>query len=210
MAKKYLIGNAQTIGSCEEQSNYFAIVDNDSDELLAVLADGTIDHPNGRKAAILAVRYCIEEFKQNKLNSQEHQKMLGTALQASRYIQERIYIGKSPRVSLTMVILKAQTLQYFNVGNNRLYLYDGHRERIIDHNTTKPYTSGKYDLKPKTVLGIMSAGAGSVTHPAERIKIVGTKGKSTYDKAQAIIKIVESRGRHNRKNATVLLIEHTS
>ena len=206
MTEQYQIGNAQTIGSREVQSNYFSIVDNDAGELFAVLADGTIDHPNGRKAAIIAVKYCVETFLQNEIYQQEDHAMLKIALGTNKRVQEEIYIGKSPRLSLTMILLQKQELQYFNVGGNKLYLYDGHRERIFSSNTNKPYTYVKYQLKPKNILGVLSAGAHTVTHPMERIKVIETKGK-IFDKAQAIIEVVKGKGLKNQHNATVLLIE---
>lgn len=206
MNEQYQIGNAQTIGSREVQSNYFSIVSNDAGELFAVLADGTIDHPNGRKAAIIAVEYCVEAFLQNSMYQQEGHTMLDIALRANKQIQEKIYIGKTPRLSLTMALLKKQELQYFNVGANKLYLYEGHRERIFTSNTNKPYTYARYELSPGNVLGALSPGAHTVTHPMERIKIIESKEK-IYDKAQAVIELIKRKNLNNQLNATVLLIE---
>lgn len=60
MKDKYKIGNAQSIGSYYIQSNYFSTKNGNC--ALAVLADGSIDHINGRRCAVLAVEACIRGF----------------------------------------------------------------------------------------------------------------------------------------------------
>ena len=61
MQETYKIGNAQWIGSRHMQSSYFASKCSET-AVMAVLADGTIDHINGRRCAVLAVEACIREF----------------------------------------------------------------------------------------------------------------------------------------------------
>ena len=208
MTNRYLIGNAQTIGNREIQSNYFATAYNGVSDLLAVLADGTIDHPNGRNAAVIAVECCVEAFTQEFSvarynNSDEF--LLETALKANKRIKEAIYLGTNPRLSLTMILLKGKELQYFNVGANKIFLYNGRNELILGNYANDSYSAGKYDLAAKNVIGILSTGAYIDAQPMERIRIIESKRK-IHDKAQDIIDSVTKKGLSIQLNATALLI----
>ena len=209
MTNRYLIGNAQTIGCREIQNNYFSTVYNDAGDLLAVLADGAIDHRNGRMAAIVAVGSCVGTFTQKFSDLQPDQTgefLMDMALKAKRQVQDVVYIGKIPRISLTMALFKDQTVYYFGVGTNKIFLYNGHNERILGENAANPYSCGKCEIEYKNVIGILSAGAHSNAHPMERLKIMESKAEIN-DKAQAIIESVSKKNLIIQQNATALLIE---
>ena len=210
MNNRYLIGNAQLIGSREIQSNYFATAFNENGDLLAVLADGTIDHPNGRAAAIMAVENCTNIFRQRYAIVQHeqgnHQFLFETAMKANRRIQETFYFGRSPRVSLSLVLFSGDKLQYFNVGVNQIYIYNGHNERTLGNIASSSYSSGVCGLPPANIVGLFSAGAHANAQPMERIKVIESK-KEVFDKAQAIIESVRKKGLEIQLNATVILVE---
>jgi len=205
MISRYQIGNAQTIGCRSVQSNYFSTTYTDNGDLFAVLADGTIDHANGRKAAVTAVEYCVDSFLRNP-RAYTSQFMLETAINANRRIQDAIFTGKNPRLSLTMILFTDESLQYFNVGVNKICLYNGHNEQILGSNANNSHSSGICGLSPKNIVYILSAGAHTDAHPMERIKIIESK-KKLFDKTQAIIESVKVKGLNNQMNATALLIE---
>ncbi|MCL1976058.1 MAG: hypothetical protein FWG61_07870 [Firmicutes bacterium] len=209
MDKRYRIGNAQSIGCREVQNNYFSSSYNEVGDLLTVLADGNIDHPNGRNAAVLAVEYCADIFTQKysiPLNEYAGQFLLDTALAANKRVQEAIYIGRSPRLSLTMVLLRGKELNYFNVGANRVFVYNGHNERILGNDAYNLYSSGRCILSTKNVIALLSNGAYMYMHPLERIKIITSRQKIN-DKAQAMIDSINEKGLDKQMNATALLIE---
>lgn len=206
MINRYQIGNAQTIGSRDVQSNYFSTVYNDEGNLFAVLADGTIDHPNGRKAAIMAVEYCVDSFLWNWSNVQSEYFLLEMALRVDKHVKDAIYIDRSPRLSLTMVLFAGHQAHYFNVGVNKIYVYNRHNERLLSDNAVCAYSNGIYELSSKNIVGIFSSGAYADSHPMERINIVGSK-KKAYDKAQDIVESINGKGLNHQMNATALLIE---
>jgi len=209
MNDRYLIGNAQTIGYREIQSNVFSTAYNDAGDLLAVLADGAIDHPNGRISAIIAVRCCVNMFIQ-KFSSvdsaQANQFLLETALAANKSIQDSVYIGKSPRLSLTMALFRGKELHYFNVGVNKIFLNNRHNERTLGAGANSTSSYGRCNLSPKDIVGILSTGAHDRTHPMERIKIIESN-LNINDKAQAIIVSVNKKGLTKQLSATALLVE---
>ena len=209
MINRYLIGNAQTIGYREVQNNYFSTIYNDAGDLLAVLADGSIDHRNGRMAAIVAVGSCVSTFTQKFSNLEPEQTgdfLLQTALKAKRQVQDTVYIGKIPRVSLTMALFRGQDMYYFGVGTNKIFLYNGHNERILSEESASPYYGGKLAVDNKNIIGVLSAGAYENAHPMERIKVIESKAE-IHDKAQTIIESVSKKNLMVQLNATVLLIE---
>jgi len=209
MTDRYLIGNAQTIGYREIQSNVFSTAYNDAGDLLAVLADGAIDHPNGRIAALIAVRCCVNTFVQqfSRIESEQiSQFLLDTALKANRNIQDSVYIGKSPRLSLTMALFRDKELHYFNVGVNKIFLNNGHNERMLGAGVKGSSSYGKCTLAIKNIVGVLSAGAHDHAHPMERIKIIESN-TGVFDKAQAIIASVNKKGLTKQLSATALLVE---
>ncbi|MCL2151756.1 MAG: protein phosphatase 2C domain-containing protein [Oscillospiraceae bacterium] len=209
MIDRYLIGNAQTIGRREIQNNIFSTVYNDDGDLLAVLADGAVDHPNGRIAAIVAVGCCVNTFIQKFARAeptQTNQFLYDTAMKANRNVQDAVFIGKSPRLSLTMTLFRANEMYYFSVGVNKIFLYNGHNEFVLGSDANKSRFEGKCDLSPKDIVGILSTGAYENAHPMERIKIIGSKTQ-VFDKAQAIIEAVNKRGLEKQLSATALLVE---
>jgi serine/threonine protein phosphatase PrpC len=203
---RYQIGNSQTIGRREVQSNYFATRHNNADELFAVLADGTIDHPNGRRAAIIAVEYCVNAFTRNVFNRHTGLTMLEIALRVNKLIQNAVFVGKSPRLSLAMALFTSDEVQYFNVGVNRIFLYDGFNERALGGDNANPYQSGTCALPKGNTIGVMSAGAHAITHPMERIRVIESQ-KDVFDKAQAMVEFAKKKRLNDQANATALLVE---
>jgi len=132
---------------------------------------------------------------------------LETIVNINKRLQELFYINPVPRLSLTVALFIECELRFFTVGGNRLFLYNGHNERLIDYDNESPYFFGKCELNYKNVIGIYSAGAHTVTHPMERIKIVGYSGDTISDKAQGIVDVIAAKGLQSQLNATTLLIE---
>jgi len=209
MTDRYLIGNAQTIGSREIQNNVFSTAYNDAGDLLAILADGAVDHPNGRIAALIAVGCCVNTFiqKSSRVESKETGRfLLDTAMKANRNVQDAVFIGKGPRLSLTMALFRGKELHCFNVGLNKTFLYNGHNEKALGADAKNSFFNGKCDLAPKDVVGILSAGAYASAHPMERIKIIESD-RDIFDKAQAIIETVSNKRLAVQLSATALLVE---
>jgi hypothetical protein len=205
-SRLHKIGNAQTIGRRDIESNYFSTVYNDAGDLFAVLADGAIDHPNGRWAAVIAVQYCADAFLRKFSHDNLGQIMHETAVGAAKRIDDVVFLGMRPYVSLAMIVLINKSLWYFNVGANNIYLYNGRNERLLSDASNSPYTYGRCELAPKNAVCLLSEGAHSVTHSMERLNIFAS-GMEAFYKSQAIIEKVNSKGLTNQSNATAILIE---
>ena len=212
MNKRYKTGNAQYIGTCGIQANYFSIIPNEAGDLLAVLADGTVDHMNGRRAAIMAVEICVHDFLQNKSGEYTSQFLFDTALKVNREVEDVFYIDKKPHLSLSIALFTNKKLHYFDMGNNRICIYNGHTELVLGSNTDNLFNLGEIELPSKTSVGIFSAGIYFVTNHMERKNIVGRiklmdfKDKA-FGKAQGIVNLVKLKGLTEQMNATALLVE---
>ena len=99
MQETYRIGNAQSIGSRRIQSNYFAAKIRKENECLAVLTDGTIDHPNGRRCAVLAVEACMQEFMYLPQEVTVAAFFDHVTARILRDMRELLYFGKTPYLS---------------------------------------------------------------------------------------------------------------
>jgi hypothetical protein len=105
-----------------------------------------------------------------------------------------------------MALFRDQDMYYFGVGSNKIFLYNGHNERILSEDSTKPYSDGKITLEQKNIIGILSLGAYENAHPKERLRVIEAKTE-IFDKGQAIIESVSKKNLIIQQNATVLLIE---
>lgn len=198
MYERYGIGNAQTIGRREVQSNYFSVFP--ADTVFAVLADGGIDHVNGRRAAIVAVEESIAWFHEN----QEHVKTAdfydSLVLHMIEMINDRIYLGRKPNLSLTIAYREEEGLFYFNIGENRIFLSDGSGYILLKERR------GYHEIKGSHMVGLISNG---IYEALNEVELLGYLAKNTdpYDKAQQIIEGVNRKNIIMAKNSTIILVE---
>ena len=211
--KRYMIGNAQWIGLREVQSNYFSTSVTNTGDLIAAVADGSVDHPNGRKSAVIAVEHCVDklmraEFPRDGGLPETSRFLLEIAMEANKRVRDFVYLGVTPRLSLTLVYFTGKAAHFFDVGTNKFFLYNGRNEQLLNQPAATPYRAGRHDIKRGDVFGIFTPGAYATTQPAERMRIVGKASKgNVFDKAQAIIEAVKASNFLNQLNATVLLME---
>lgn len=193
----YKTGNAQTTGGCYFQSNYFSV--RNSRTVFAVLADGSIDHINGRKSAILAAEACIKKFysmpEEGVLEFFDY--IAGFMLKETRRL---IYLGKMPALSLSMLFIKDGELFYYTVGNNKIFLYNGRDYKILQER------SGRAGFGRKMVTGMFSCGAWEALKEKEIVPYLEKK-QHPFDKAQQLLKCIMDKNRKEAGNATVILIE---
>jgi len=201
----YRTSNAQIIGKREFQCNYISSVYNKHGNFLSVLSDGTIDHPNGCIAAKIAAEYCIGAFINNNCTDKS-QFLYKTAIGASKHIRSEIYLDKIPRVSLTLALFEGKTVYYFNVGANRIYIYDGVNELPLTNDSRSAFDIGEFNLFSKDTVAIFSKGLHVNLIARERIGIFNNEIKIN-DKAMAIVETVNKKNIVNQNNATALLVE---
>jgi len=202
----YRISNAQMMGKQEFQRNYIASAYHKNGNFLAVLSDGTIDHPNGCIAAEISAEYCIKVFE-NNTSAVKGQFLYNTAIGASHYIRSEIYLDKTPRVSLTLLLFEGKTLHYFNVGANRIYIYDGINELPLINDSRAAFNLGEFNLFHKDIVAVFSTGLHKNLIARERINIFNHNETSISNKAMAIVETVNRKDIVNQNNATAFLVE---
>lgn len=198
LQSRYKIGNAQTIGSFEVQSNYFSTLCLDS--VFAVLADGTKDCKNGRKAAIIGVETSIMEFVNRPKDQDISTFFENLCLQIIKNINDHIYFGNKPNLSLCMTYLYEEKLYYYSVGDNNLFLYNG-----MDYIPLKDRT-GHCNITSTDTVGLISKGIYQSLSEIELIKVL-SKDIHPYDKSQLIIESINKKNIKMAGNSTIILIE---
>jgi len=197
---KYQIGNAQTIGSFEFQSNYFSTLEL-FDSVFGVLADGTIDHENGRRASIIATETSMLAFRHHADNMEDTPLFFDLLTsQIIKNIQDKVYLGKTPYLSFTGVYIQNRLLRYFTVGENCLFIFDG--QALLQINDR----AGELKLKKNDTVCLVSKGVYQALNEVSLIKILSSK-KNIYDKAQIMIEAINTKNLKNASNSTVLLIK---
>lgn len=192
------IGNAQLLGSRAIQSNYFSTIQGEA--VFAVLADGTIDHINGRRAAILSVETCMREFLKEAQYKSIETFFESLSMKILNNIRERIYRGKTPYISISMVYEKDDTIYYYSVGANRIFVL--HEEDYI----CLKEQSGIYCKKPLDTVGLISEGVYEALDEMELTDLV-KQSTGTFEKAQHIRMKINEKKKRQQKNATIILIE---
>lgn len=199
MRELYRVGNAQSIGFGQIQSNYFASYAG-GEECLLVLADGTIDHINGRRCAILAVEACMREYLEMPVQTQLPDFFHTVAAKILYDMHEILYLGKAPYLSLACQLIRNGTLFYYQAGGCQMFLYDGMQYRILTG------TSGSEKMEKGTMAGIVSDGICKALHEKDMISCL-SGNLHPYDKAQRMILKVKEKNRKTAGNATVVCAE---
>lgn len=199
MQEPYKIGNAQSIGSYQIQSSYFATCCLDR-ECLAVLADGTADHSNGRRCAILATEACMQGFHKlrKKIEPPVLFDLLTTRIQ--RDMREIIFLGKTPYLSLSIQWLKDRELYYYSVGSGQSFLFDGRNYQLLKG------SRGKMDFGKGMTAGMITCGVWEALNEKEMLSYLGRR-EHPYDKAQRMILGVGQKNRKMAGTAAILLVE---
>lgn len=154
-------GNAQTIGSREEQQDAFGFSDIDEEEfignwgVLAVLADGMGGLQGGREVSHIAVQTFLEQYEQSTEIKSIPQKLTAALETANErilnYAHER---GLTGQVGTTLVaaVVYREELYWLSVGDSRIYLNNG--ESLAQLTTEHKYAK---ELDEKVALGILSS-----------------------------------------------------
>ncbi|MCI9123572.1 MAG: protein phosphatase 2C domain-containing protein [Eubacterium sp.] len=199
MREAYKIGNAQSIGSYQIQSSYFASACSDKG-CLAVLADGTADHPNGRRCAVLAVEACMQEYQKIQGKIKAAVFFERAAAKILRDMREIIFLGKTPYLSLSIQWFKGRELFYYSVGSNQVFLYDGSNYRLLKTR------SGTVDFAGGMTAGMITRGVSEAFREKEMLAYLCGK-EHPYDKAQRMILGVKQKNRKMARTAAILFIE---
>lgn len=198
MQEAYKIGNAQSIGSYQIQSNYFASCCI-SDSCFAVLADGTADHANGRRCAILAVEACMHQFHSMPKETPFSEFTDFVTAKILKDIHEIIFLGKTPYLSVSFLLARGSSLHYYSAGSNQVFLYDGRDYQRLEG-------SGRAYFRKGMTAGIISRGVWEAINEREIVSLLA-KREHPYGKAQRMIISVKEKNKKAAGNATVLLIE---
>ncbi len=199
MQEAYKIGNAQSIGSYQIQSSYFASRYDDS-RCLAVLADGTADHINGRRCAVLAAEACMHQFKNIPERSEVSVFFESLAAKIVRDMHEIIYLGKTPYLSFSCQYFCDRELYYYSVGGNQVFLFDGSEYHLLKENC------GRIRFERGMTAGIISHGVWEALNEKEMISYL-IKREHPYDKAQKMIMGLKEKNRKIAGNAAVIVVE---
>ena len=97
-------------------------------------------------------------------------------------------------------------MHYFNVGANRIYVYDSRNELPLTNDLRATFHLGKFDLLTKDIVAVFSRGLHMNMITRDRINIFDD-GLDICDKAKAMVELVNKKDMVNQNNATTLLIE---
>lgn len=198
MQGAYKIGNAQSIGSYQIQSSYFASYCND--RCIAVLAEGAADHINGRRGAVLAVEACMRELQKMPEDVDFSAFSQSVAAKILQDMREIIYLGKTPYLSLSFQYAADSGLYYYSVGSNQIFLYDGKDYQLLKE------TCGRVDFGKGMTLGMISRVVSWALNEKELISYLEKK-EHPYEKAQRMIMGVKEKNVKMAGNAAILLVE---
>lgn len=179
------------------QGSYFTA--KGGSECLAVLADGTIDHRNGRRCAILAAEALMHGYLRMPQEAEPLAFFDSVARRILQDMRDIIFSGKTPYLSCSFLLIRDGELFYYTVGSNRMFLLQGMDYQLLEG-------SGRAGFQKGMVAGLISRGVWEALHEKELVSYLGRKGHP-YDKAQQIIMGVKEKNRKKAGNATVVLVE---
>lgn len=192
MNRRY--GNAQTIGSNVTQNTYF-MTKQIGDSFLSVLADGTIDSVTGAYAAILACETIAKGITSPEDVSRQLEEQFN---RTAALLNERLYKGRQPRVSVLAACFMGNCLFYRNVGDLSLISYHGKGL------TVEQGGFGQLDRKGVTTL-LCSQGVWQALTEIDIEKLLSGRGHP-YQKAQNMIEAINNRNLKNQRSALAVIV----
>lgn len=193
MNRRY--GNAQTIGTCLHQNTYF-MVRQERDCLLAVLSEGAIDSVTGAYGAILSCETVLKGFSfardvRGELERQFH----WTAV----VLNERLYKGRAPRISLLAACFRGPDVTYRRVGDLSLACFDGK-----DLTVPEP-ESGELKVSEGGIL-LCNQGVWQALNEIEIGKLMAGR-THPYKKAQKMIEAINQRNLKDQKSTVLVIVK---
>jgi len=209
---KYIIGNAQTIGAMENQSNYFAVFSEPN--LVAVMADGGIDHVNGRRAAVIGVEIMAGAFAERILNKDHFDEAVDKAvINIRQNVKDYIYRGRMPGLSLSVLCVSDGEAYFYSVGDISIFVYDDRNIR----NIRGVSVNNVYAIKSSENFMMASRGVCSALSRVEMLQFLqseniekkarGRLEERAYNKSIRIIEEINRKNIKDAENATVVLLE---
>lgn len=199
MQEAYRIGNAQSIGSYQIQSSYFASGCPDGG-CAGVLTDGTADHINGRRCAVLAAEAYMRAFASVPREAVFPAFFDAVATRVLRDMREIIYLGKTPHLSVSCQWIRDRELFYYSVGSNHCFLSDGSSYQLLND------AYGRIHFEKGMTAGMISRGVWEALNEKEMLSYLG-KREHPYDKAQRMLLGVKEKNKKMAGTAAILLIE---
>jgi len=192
MSRRY--GNAQTIGSNVNQNTYF-MTKQIGDSLLAVLADGTIDSVTGAYAAILTCETIAKGFVSAEDAGKQFELLFA---RTAALLNERLYRGRSPRVSALAACFTGDSMSYRSVGELSVVSYNGRELTVAGEG------HGKLDRKGVITL-LCSRGVRQALTEIDMEKLLSGRGHP-YRKAQNMIEAVNRRNLKDQRSALAVIV----
>lgn len=203
-SQNYKIGNAQLLGNCEQQNDYFA-AKQDKNNLLIIVADGLTDLPAGRFASVIAV----ETLKYNYQHIEKYQNALDYLKQSFGDIDYSIpknITGNQTGAAVICGIIQNKKLAWANVGSCSLYLCRKGKIIPIHDEVKKRMEYGTLECKKRDVLLFCTEGIKKGSSELEFKEILSMK-KHPYDKAVLLTERIKKRGYSYQKNGTAVIVE---
>lgn len=203
-SQNYKIGNAQLLGNCGQQNDYFATEQNQN-SVFVVVADGLTDLPVGRFASVIAV----EILKYNYHHMEKYKNLLDYFKQSFGDIDYNIHkniTGNKVGTAVICSIIRGKKLVWANVGSCGLYLCRKGKIIPIHDEVKKRMEYGILECKKRDVLLFCTEGIEKGSSELEFKEILSMK-KHPYDKAVLLTERIKKRGYSYQKNGTVVIIE---
>lgn len=203
-SQKYKIGNAQLLGNCEQQNDYF-VTEQNKNSLFVVLADGLTDLPAGKFASVIAV----ETMKYNYHHITKYNNTLDYFKQSFGDIDYSIpknITGNKTGTAVICGIITDKKLVWASVGRCSLYLCRKGKIIPIHDEVNKRIEYGTVECKKKDTLLFCTEGVEKGSSELEFKEILSSK-QHPYDKAILLTERIRKRGYYNQKNGTAVIIE---
>lgn len=197
------VGNAQVLGKCKMQNDYFA-VNNINNSLFSAVADGLTDKESGKFAAVTAVEILKYNYENNSYkDTKQFFKMSFGDI--NKRLKEDTYDNKTGTTILCIVI-KDNIMEWASVGNCALLLL--RKKEIFKINDIKKneYEFGKLKINKKDIILMCTDGAYESLDETEIISVMSNK-EHPYNKTIELSKIIQNKNYRHQDNATMIVIE---
>jgi serine/threonine protein phosphatase PrpC len=199
------IGNAQLLGHNDYQNDYFAVIEKEN-TLMAVVADGRGDKPDGKYTSVMAIEMFKKNFDDYLLNNDAKAFFNKSIFQLKKAISDTV-TNNNTGVKLITLIIKQNNIEVLSIGDCVGFVVRNRQIIYINTLYNSDLLIKQFQLKNKDKVVICTRALFDGLSENELIHRIDTKQHPQY-KCESIIKLVYNKKEVNGQNGTIIILEN--
>lgn len=199
------MGNAQLLGDNDYQNDYFAVINKEA-TVMATVADGIGDQPDGKYTSVMAVEVFKKNFEQYLLDNDLITFFAKSIFRIKKYISDSI-TNNHTGVKLITLIIKDKRIEFLSVGDCVAFVVRNKQILYINNIHDSKLLTNTFMLKRKDIVVVCTRSIFEPLSEKELLHTIVTRQHPQY-KCEELIKRVHRKPNQNGQNGTIIILEN--